>query len=179
MRSTFRDGDSLFVEAMPFDALQAGDVVAYREDDKTVAHRIVGRRVTGWITQGDGNRLRDRRVLPPEQLIGRVTNYERNGLRNPVVNGAAGLRRARRLHTLARVRRMTFSCLAPPYRLLRTMRLARIFWRPDFVRLRLNGNDGEVMKFLHRGRTVACWFKHEKRWVCRKPYDLVLPTPER
>ncbi len=178
MRGTFRDGDCLFVAAIPFDALQPGDIVAYREDEKSVAHRIVGRRAAGWITQGDGNRYPDRRALPSERLIGRATEVERNGIRLPVVNGPEGLRRARRLHTLARVRRAVFFCLAPPYRLLRALRLARIFWRPTFVQLRLTGNDGEFLKFLHRGRTVACWFKSEKRWVCRKPYDLVLPTPE-
>ncbi len=177
MGGTFRDGDCLFVEVKAFESLQPGDVVAYREDEKAVAHRIVERDAVGWITQGDGNRLRDRRVLRPARLIGQVAEYERNGIRYPVAGGPAGLRRARWLHVLARGRRMSFFCLAPPYRLLRASRVTRLFWRPEFVHLRLAGNDGGILKFIHRDRTVACWFAGENRWVCRKPYDLVLDAP--
>jgi len=177
MGGTFSDGDCLFVQKIPFDALQPGDVVAYRGDEKAVAHRIVGRSAGGWMTQGDGNRGADRHPLSADRLIGKVIEFERNGIRHPVVNGTAGLRRARWLHNRARWSRALFFCAAPLYRLLRSSRVARVLWRPAFMRLRVAGCEGDCLKFIHRGRTAACWFPGEERWTCRKPYDLVLDAP--
>ena len=182
MRGTFRNGDCLWVDAAPYDALALGDVVAYREDEKTVSHRIVGQTPSGWLTQGDANRRPDRGVLRAEGLIGRVVTMERAGARRPVVGGAAGLRRARWLHVRARLRRWVYACLAPLYRLLRATHLARLIWHPRVLRLRLatatvGAPDEYCIKYLVRGRTAARWFPSKQRWLCRKPYDLVLMPP--
>ncbi len=183
MCGTFRDGDCLWVDNTPYNEYQLGDVVAYREDEKTVSHRIVGRTPAGWVTQGDANRWSDRRVLRAEEMIGRVVAMERAGVRRSVVGGAAGLRRARWLHVRARLRRWACECLAPFYRLLRATHLVRFLWHPSVLRLKLvmlaeDSSHETCIKYLVRGRAVACWFPAEQRWSCRKPYDLVLSPPE-
>jgi len=45
-----------------------------------VVHRLVGRQGRGWLTRGDGSPHRDG-WLPANNLLGRVTEVERNGQR--------------------------------------------------------------------------------------------------
>jgi hypothetical protein len=67
--------------------------------------------------------------------------------------------------------------LAPLYRAIRTSRLIPQLWRPRIVTARFADGNGQVTKFIHRGRTVARWIPREEQWLCRKPYDLVLSPP--
>ena len=179
MRGTLAEGDGVHIEAVPCDSLQPGDVVAYRSADQVVVHRIVGRRNGGWITQGDGNWRRDVAPLAPERFLGAVTARERNGATATVVGGAAGLRRAAWLHAAAFARWTALTAFAPLYRLLRASRAAALVWRPRILAVRFAVPGGNVVKFIHRGRSVAQWSPHAERWTCRKPYDLLLSRPGR
>ena len=177
MQGTFRDGDCLWVMPVLCSELRIGDVVAFRDDRKSVAHRIVGLDAAGWITRGDGNAHRDRRALLPEHVLGRVTARERAGFRSPVVGGSRGRLRACRLYLTNWLRRILFWFVASPYRLLRATDLIKLLWQPRIVRIQLSSEDGDFVKYVHQGRTVACWLPHARRWTCRKPYDLVLSPP--
>jgi len=159
--------------------LQVGDVVAFDAGGKAISHRIMGREAKGWVTRGDGCPGRDGELLTPERLIGKVMERERAGARDTVTGGRRGLRRARRLHGAARLRRICFRVLAPPYRLLRASHLVAALWRPRIVKARFAGPEGVLIKRIHRGRTVACWSPQDQRWDCRKPYDLVLESGRR
>lgn len=179
MRGTLAEGDGIQLATVPFEALRAGDVVAYRAGDQTVVHRIVGHRDGEWITQGDGNWRRDSSPLVPERFIGAVTVRERNGTTTPVTGGAAGLRRAARLHVWAFARWTALTAFAPLYRLLRASRAVSLFWRPRILAVRFAAPGGATTKFVHRGRSVAQWIPQADRWTCRKPYDLLLSRPGR
>ena len=179
MRGTLAEGDGVRIEAVPYDSLQPGDVVAYRSADQVVVHRIGGRRNGEWITRGDGNWRRDAAPLAPERYVGRVAARERTGAASAVVGGAAGLRRAFGLHAAAFARWAALTALAPFYRLLRASRAAALVWRPRIWTVRFAAPGGTVTKFIHRGRSVAHWDPHAERWTCRKPYDLVLSRPGR
>lgn len=179
MRGTFVDGDCLWVSRVSFASLQMGDVVAFQSSGKAVAHRIAGRDARGFRTRGDGNLHRDAAPLAPENLIGKVMERERGGACSAVVGGVRGWRRAMALHGICRVRQVLRSLLSPSYRLLRASRLMSLLWRPQIMAARFAGSGGEFTKYIHRGETVACWIPHERRWTCRKPYDLILDPPNR
>jgi hypothetical protein len=179
MRGTLAEGDGVRIEAVPAIPLRPGDVVAYRSTTRWSLHRIVGRRNGEWITPGAGNWRRDAAPRAPERYLGRVAARERNGATAPVVGGAAGLRRATWLHAAAFARWLALVALAPFYRLLRASRAAALVWHPRILAVRFAAPGGSIVKFVHRGRSVAQWVPQAERWTCRKPYDLLLSRPGR
>ena len=179
MRGTLGEGDGLWIAPTPFERLEVGDVVAFRAGGQVVAHRIVGRSGDGFLTQGDFNWRRDTEPFVAGQLIGKVTERERRGIRSPVAGGARGMRRAALLHAACRVWIHARPLLAVPYRLLRASRLAGRVWRPQIETVRFASPAGSVTKFIHRGKTVGCWNGQSRRWECRAPFDLILSPPPR
>ena len=179
MRGTIEKGDCLWVSAVPFDSLQVGDVVAFACGCKVITHRIVGREENGFVTQGDGSLQRDGECLTPGRLIGRVMGRERAGKRSPVMGGIRGRRRGAIMRAANRVRSFVGHALAMPYRLTRTSQLVPLLWRPRMTVVHFAGSQGKSTKFIHRGKTVACWVPNERRWTCRKPYDLILAPPSK
>ena len=179
MRGTLAEGDSLWVVPVPAAALQPGDVVAFRSGKNVLAHRIVDRNGENYLTQGDGNWRRDSAGVAPDQVLGKVAARERHGVRRAIADGARGRRRAMLLHALAFMRWLLLAALAPFYRLLRASRIGRLVWRPQVTAAHFLGPAGSIIKYIHQGRTVACWLAQEQRWTCRKPYDLVLGRPSR
>ena len=70
-------GDLIFTTKPDTEALQVGDVVAFKDGNVVVTHRIVA--VTAdesgkkqFITKGDANNTEDAAVTPPEDVLGRV-----------------------------------------------------------------------------------------------------------
>ena len=179
MWGTLAQGDCLWVVAVPFDSLQAGDVVAFVSGGKTVVHRIVERRGDGFATQGDGNGSRDSALLTADRLIGQVMERERKGVRKAVAGGARGCRRARIMRAAVRIR---FVCARGLARLCRSPLVRRavfLCWRPALVCVRFVSPTESVTKFIHRGRTVASWNPQARQWECRMPYALILRQPAR
>ena len=179
MRGTFRDGDRLGIEAVPFDSLRPGDVVAFHSGGKLVAHRIAGRVGRTCRTRGDGNLRCDATPLGAEELIGKVKMRYRGNSCAAVAGGWRGRQRARLGHGLCRADRCFRWLFSPVYRVLRASRLASLLWKPHIVAARFACPEGSLTKFIHRGETVARWIPEERRWTCRKPYDLVLEPPGR
>jgi hypothetical protein len=177
MRGTLAEGDCLWISAVSFDKLQPGDVVAFQSGGKVLAHRIAMRSAAGFQTQGDGNWRPDAALLKPGQLIGKVMERERRGVRTPVAGGAGGRRRAALLHGVAWFRWVVLMLLAPAYRLIQASRIGVLLWRPQILAVRFAWRTGCITKYIHEGRTVAYWNPHAEEWVCRKPYDLVLSSP--
>ena len=179
MGGTLAQGDCLWVVAVPFDSLQAGDVVAFVSGGKTVVHRIVERRDGGFATQGDGNWSRDSALLTADRLIGQVMERERKGIRKAVAGGARGRRRARLLRAAARARHVVAFWTAPFCRTALVRRGVSLCWRPALVCVRFVSPRDSVTKFIHRGRTVASWNPQARQWECRMPYALILSPPAR
>jgi len=177
MRGVFRDGDFLWICAVPCACLQPGDVVAFDSGGKTIAHRIVERKSGGFVTQGDASLRRDSHCLTPERLIGRVIERERAGQRSPVMGGTRGCLQGAILRLANHAFRFIVLALGIPYRLIHVSRVAQLLWRPRITAVHFFESRGGFTKFIHRGKTVACWFPQQRRWTCRKPYDLILAPP--
>jgi len=179
MWGTLAQGDCLWVSPVPFDSLQAGDVVAFDSGGKIVVHRIVERMDTGFATRGDGNGSRDSAPLTADRLVGKVMERERKGVRKTVTGGARGRRRALVLQAAVRIRLIFVSRLARLSRMVLARRMVSLCWRPSLICVRFISPTGSVTKFIHRGRTVASWKPHACQWECRMPYDLILSPPAR
>jgi hypothetical protein len=179
MQGIFREGDCLWIEPIPFQEVRVGDVVAFTSGAKTVAHRVVAVGDRGLLTRGDAAMGPDPSPVTPDHLLGKVVMRERRGKRCVISGGPLGRGRGGMLHGIARLRRWLLFPLAPAYRWLRASRWASRVWTPRVGVVRFAGPEGELVKYIHRGQTVARWFPGEQRWTCRKPYDLVLAPPSR
>ena len=187
MLGIFRAGDQLTITPVSFTSIQAGDLVIFRSAEHSqtqheVVHRVVANTPRGMITQGDNNPHPDRLFLTQDQLLGRVTQYIRDGRVYPVRSGFWGMIHLRSLHAMRFIRHLGSSILRLTvgwlYRWLRDSGLVGRFWRLTIVRLVVNTRTGPMVKYIHWHRTVAKWRpNHGRFWVCR-PYDLVIPPPE-
>lgn len=178
MRGTFRQGDVLIVEPIPWKAVRPGDVIAFygaSDHHSLIVHRVRVCTPVGLITQGDSNALADAQPVQPDDLVGRVCSFERDGKRRAVQNGRAGLLRLRLLRLWRRVRPL----VGWPYRLLRASGVVRRLWRPRVTLVCVHTDAGPVVKYIHRGRAVAWWRPCRGTFECRKPYDLALERPRR
>ena len=177
MRGTIAPGERLLVRAMELPAVEAGDIVAFRRGGRVWVHRVMAIRQGRWWTQGDGNWRRDADPLQPDEFIGRVEEAVGAAGSRRLVGGARGRRQAIGRHAAAFLRWGFLSLLAPLYRLAGRSRLAARFWRPDILTVRFAGAGGRRTKYIHLGRTVACWHDASRGWTCRRPYDLILFPP--
>jgi signal peptidase I len=183
MLGTFRPGDCLTVEPVPIEHIRPGDVVAFlgaaREDgaEELVAHRVIAITPGGLVTRGDNNPHADAVLVTAGNLLGRVTHFERDGVRSPVRGGRTGLWQPRLLYIHRRAHALAVR-LGGPYRWLRSSGLLRRLWQPAVIRIRLATENGPLVKYLCGQRTVARWWPEEGRFECQKPYDLVIPPPD-
>jgi signal peptidase I len=84
MHPAIRDGDTVTLEHVDVAAVQAGDILLYRQGQRPFAHRVVqvqhdGRTVVGFVLRGDAKTVCDAPVRP-DQILGRVLAPQRRGL---------------------------------------------------------------------------------------------------
>lgn len=182
MRPTLRPGDLLYVRPVA-SPVTPGDVVVYQDDSSPgfVVHRVYGCAGPGYRTRGDNNAQADLHPVPLAQMVGRVAIVDRAGRRLPLRAGRPALWAARlRWFTMPVYRRLA-RIAAPPYRALRASATVRRFLARclghRLATVRLETPDGPIIKTLCHGSTVAIWQPLSNRFVCRKPYDLVIPHP--
>ena len=183
MKGTFKFGDRLISEPIPMKHIKPGDVIIYRrrnleKNDEEVVHRVMSSAPEGMITQGDNNPYIDETLVTNRHLVGKVVYVERNGKKFPVQSGLIGLLRARISHGVGRARRRVRRLIPRMgrslYGRLRRSGLPGRLWRPPIAKVLLRTKDGPLIKYLHQNRTVAIFFPANGRFLCRKPYDLVL-----
>jgi signal peptidase I len=188
MRGTFHDGDLLFIVPVALSQISRGDVVIYKRSTQgtgqsaLVAHRVTGLVAGGAILRGDGNSRCDVDTVFEQDLLGRVSYYERNGKVRPVANGPRGLARARLLHLWYGGRRTLWRSVTfvgrIPYRWFKRSGIVRYVWQIPIERILLQTPDGPLIKYVHRGRTVAQWWPETGKMIYVRPYDLVIPRPD-
>ena len=193
MQGTFRPGDALVLKPTPLAAIRPGDVVIFRGsrpagNPADVVHRVISLSEAGLVTRGDANRFIDNEPVRAEDLRGRVIHRERNGRSMPVAGGPLALLRVQLRRAGGTVwfigKRILRTVGRGPYRRLRQSGLARRLWQPEVVLLALTtcgeqgAGKGWFIKYVHKQRTVAWWRPGLKHLRCRKPYDLVLSSPQ-
>ena len=81
MAPVIREGDLVRVTRAEVSRLRIGDIVAFRDGDRVVVHRIFGRsRLNGRLVfRQRGDTVGGSGIIRPENLIGRVSSIERGG----------------------------------------------------------------------------------------------------
>jgi signal peptidase I len=179
MSGTFRDGDRIQIDPCKTIEIKIGDVAIFisqmeKEKKTRCIHRIVAAAKTGFITRGDNNPKNDEEPVTEENLIGRVTRYERNGKMHTVWNGRLGMMRAQVLHG-----RGHFICTAKfflrkPYRMIKKTGIVAKLWQPQIETVYFATQDGPLIKYLHNGQTVASCWTDTNCWWFRRPYDFII-----
>jgi signal peptidase I len=179
MLPTFHPGQFLLVTPLTH-MPGIGDVIIFSDPsrDRNVVHRVISASGDFLRTRGDNNSRVDAAYINIVQVIGKVEHGETSGHLRPVMGGWRGLWRARIRWGALFLDNLVRRIFWRPYQMLRNSgQLARV-WRPEIVRLHLQNENGLLVKYIHKQRSVATWFPLRKVFECRKPYDLVIPPPE-
>jgi hypothetical protein len=181
MQGTFRPGDRLEIESISLNDLMVGDVILFHDDepDKDIVHRIVKSNSLGLVTRGDSNPFIDCNHVTAKNILGRVTYYERSGQKRRVWNGKEGAYWAKWVHLRGCITWFIKKMGRGFYSKIKTNQIVHWFWRPTICKITLNSGEKVLIKYLHNGRTVARWWPSRHYFECRKPYDLVIPNPEK
>jgi signal peptidase I len=153
----------------------AGQALEQAED--VVVHRVIEIVETGVITRGDNNRHRDLVPVQWEQIFGKVETVESKGRGKPVTGGIFGLWRAKLHWAVLDLDYWVRRCFRQPYHILRRSRFAARLWQPTIHKIRLQTQNGAVVKYIYKQRTVAIWETRQQSFECHKPFDLVIPHP--
>jgi len=179
MAGTFRESDRIKIEKNRISEIKIGDVAIFispmeGEKETHCVHRVVSLTEKGFYTRGDNNPKNDEEPVTEENLIGKVTHYERNGKIHEVRNGRLGLLRGRVLHGRLHFIKAAKFVLRRPYRMLKKTGLVAKIWRPEIETIYFETQDGLLVKYVHKGKTVASCWTESNRWWFRRPYDFVI-----
>jgi len=182
MEGTFRFGDLLIFERGLLSHIRPGDVVVYRvagqNGEEEIVHRVTDTLPGGLVVQGDNNPRPDKTLVTENNLVGRVSHVYKGGKKLPVRGGWFGLTHARFLQGSHRMWALMWNAVRymgrRTYRWLRQSGLVAHLWRPAIVKVQLMTDNGPLVKYVCRNRTVAFHWVNEGRFRCRKPYDLVI-----
>ncbi len=181
MKGTFKPGDRLAIEAIPFSRIRKGDLIVFRRKIKGktefVVHRVGDVTPDGLLTRADNSRFNDQGMVTKEIITGRVVSVDRNGTAFPPRNGIPGRLHALRLHTRLRILHFLKRFLRVPYRFLKKSRIVAKIWHPKIKIAHFQTPEGPVIKYVHGERVVATYWTEQKKWLCQSPYNLVLPPP--
>lgn len=66
-------GDVCFINTrFPYQKVQTGDVIVYKEPRQKVIHRVVGKSEEGYVTKGDANNNQDRLKITEKEYLGKM-----------------------------------------------------------------------------------------------------------
>jgi len=72
------------------------------------------------------------------------------------------------------------SLLKKPYHLLKKSGIIIRIWQPEIKTIYFKTKDGPLIKYTHKGRTVALYWTKTNFWQIRRPYDFVIgPKPKK
>lgn len=179
MDGTFKKHDQIQVEKTRINKIRIGDITIFKnllETGKEVyyVHRVVTFMEKNIITRGDNNPKNDKDPVTEKNLIGKATHYERKRKIHKVWNGRLGMLRARVLHGRLHFIKALKFFLKRPYRILKKTGIVTKLWRPEIETIHFETQDGPLVKYVHKGRTVASCWTDTNRWWFRRPYDFII-----
>ncbi len=177
MKSTFRTGELLYVRPDVLD-VKPGDVVVFERNGRNIVHRVLSVGKAGYYTRGDDNSFTDPGLASPDQVVGRVEMGEQLGGITSVRGGRSGLWLARLGRAIRRFEPWLRLMFGWPYRLVKESRIMVRIWKPAISEIRLKNDEGTLVKYIYRKKTVAIWDVNFGRLECCKPFDLVIFRPE-
>ncbi len=158
--------------------MRPGDVVVYRKGAEYIVHRVRSLGPDGIHARGDNNRLEDEAPIPAEQILGVVDQADEGGILRPVRGGPTAFWSASLRWKAREIFQKMLPWLGAPYRWLKARQWIPRIWHPQIIKVSLRSANGGLIKYLVRGKVVATWQPGNGRFICRRPYDLVIPSPQ-
>ena len=119
-------------------------------------------------------------ILEPiyfEEVIGKVEAIENGNRKLRVAGGLRGLIAARFRWELMRFYRWARKLWNMPYQTLRLSGIVPRIWKPEISQVHIQTEQGVLIKYLYKQRNVGVWNQTNHSFECRKPFDLVIPSP--
>ncbi len=175
MAPTFLPGQVLYINSQKKD-IAPGDVIVFRQQEGKgwAVHRVIAVKQDGYITRGDNNLCADPAPILPEQVVGKVVRVDSNDRIDPLFGGWRGQWQGRFLRTRLLGKRLLRKGLGKPYHWLKCSGLVAKYWKPKIEAIRFETPDGALIKYIHKGRTVASCWTDTDRWWFKRPYDFVI-----
>lgn len=179
MKGSFRVGDRLYIEPVLINKLKRGDVIIFQDisqngEEKELVHRVVSIYKDGLVTRGDNNRQNDDILVTQKNFKGIVTHFERNGKKKPVKSGFKGMIKAKIRYLTLSIKRLIRVIFRMPYRALKKSGLVPKIWKPEIKKIFIKTPDEEIIKYIHGSHTVAQMWPKKRKFLCKKPYDLII-----
>ena len=179
MKASFQPGDRLYIEPVLIEKLKRGDVIIFQGTDhngeeKELVHRVVSIYKDGLYTRGDNNTQNDDILVTQKNFKGIVTHFERNGKKKPVKRGFQGMIKAKIHYLTLFFKRLIRIIFRKPYRALKKSRIVPKIWKPEIKKIFIKTPDEEIIKYIHGSHTVAQLWPKKKKFLCKKPYDLII-----
>ena len=179
MKASFRVGDRLHIKPALINKVKKGDVIIFKGTDhngeeKELVHRVVSINKDGLVTRGDNNRQNDDILVTQKNFKGVVTHFERNGKKKPVKHGFQGMIKAKIRYLTLSIKRLIRMIFRMPYRALKKSGLVPKIWKPDIKKIYIKTPDEEIIKYIHSSHTVAQVWPKKRKFLCKKPYDLII-----
>lgn len=176
MHSTFLPGQELYIH--PVSTIPTpGDVVVFRKGKTYVVHRVKKVLETGIVTRGDNNPSDDDQLVLPTQVIGIVKKAGQGNSFQAIQGGRWGLFRAQVRWKAMDISNWLRPVIGAPYRWLKRSRLVPRIWHPVITTLEVRSENGLMIKYIDRGKTVATWLPELHQFQCKRVYDLVIFPP--
>lgn len=178
MLPTFQPGQHLYVKNVTKD-LAIGDVVVFKDFQKQlIVHRIYDLRESIAITRGDNNSTIDKNEIILDRLVGRVEQIEKNGTKVQFNTSKSRFLKIRAKWIYLDIQQCARRQLNQQYK--RIIKFLGNKYLSNFVLQRLckkivlKSADGELVKYVLRGKTIAYCWPNQNRFFCKKPLDLFI-----
>lgn len=156
-----------------------GDVIIFFDpaQNRNIVHRVV--KIDGdlFITQGDNNPNTDPKPIPIHEIVGKVTYVDAPGQIRQVWGGKIGLLWMKIQSTKNKLTLVFYRLFSPLYQWLKKKDILPKVWHPKIIQLSFGTSTGSVIKYIHKGRTVATWHPSTGVFHCQHPYDLIIKSP--
>jgi signal peptidase I len=177
MVPTFTPGDLLYLQPGCRD-IKVGDVIVFRAkgDEKNITHRVISTGKDGIKTRGDNNNLPDSWLLMPEDIIGKVIEAERNGVKRKVSGSAEGYIKGNILHILRITKFYFIKIFRPLYLWLSGKNPAgSLLHKWGMLRIiSIKKEDKKELQLLLGNLVIGRLLPGREKWHIRRPFRLIV-----
>ncbi len=177
MVPTFTPGDLLYLQP-DCREIKVGDVIVFRAkgDEKNITHRVISTGKDGIKTRGDNNNLPDSWLLMPEDIIGKVIEAERNGVKRKVPGSTEGYVKGNILHILRKIKFYFIKIFRPLYLWLSEKNITcSILQKCGLLRIiSIKKEEKKELQLLLGSLVIGRLLPGREKWHIRRPFRLLV-----